>query len=111
MSKKITVPEVDIEIGENLYLRLKEVSYYPGSPAVMYYKDGSGSPEDPAEIDWKEQCLIIRKVSYKNVYSEILNKNVMSKDINDYDFSIDDEFANNYYDELLEATEEILNEQ
>lgn len=105
--KKITIPEIEIELADNLFLRIREVEYIPGEPTVMYYKDGSGYPGSDAEIDWKETALIIRKVKY------VTNDGGKStkKEVREYDFEIDGEFANNYYDELLNRAEEILNEQ
>jgi len=108
MSKKITIPEVDIEIGNDLYVRIKEVSYTPGAPEVRYYKDGSGSPADSPEIDWVESMLVIKKFEYIPKPSFNGRTTKVLKD--EYDFSVDEEFANNYYDAILEATEEILNE-
>jgi len=109
MSKKIIVPEVDVEIGENLFLRLKEVRYFPGDPGKTTgaYED-CYPPTDP-EIDWKDEnaCLLIRKVKYVTTDG---GKSTAKK-VDEYDFSIDPSFVCEYYDAILEATEEILNEQ
>ena len=61
MSKMI-IPEVEIEIGENLYLQIKEVSFIPFKAGYI-----SGRPEDcyedePAECNWKDDnCKLVIK--------------------------------------------------
>lgn len=44
-----------MEISITVNIKLEDIDYKvtPGSPAVMYHKDGSGSPEEPAEAEIK----------------------------------------------------------
>ena len=60
---KYKIPQVEIEIGENLFLRIEDVSFEPFRPGYI-----SGLPEDcysaePAEADWKTENakLIVKK--------------------------------------------------
>lgn len=104
--KKIIIPEVEIEIGENLYLRLREVTFFPGDSGKF-----SGAPEDcypptDPEIDWKDEnaMLIIRKVKY------IKKGDIVEKDVKEYDYPVEAHFTGEYYDLLLDRAEEVLNE-
>jgi hypothetical protein len=93
--KPITIPEIEIEIGDNLYLQISDLTFTPFKKGYI-----SGPPEDcyedeGAEADWKdEDCQLLL----------IKNK------INHY-YDIDSNFVNEYYDQIILACEEYLNEQ
>ncbi len=82
---------VSIEIGDNLYLEIEGISYTKAEPMVRYDKDGSGYPGSPAEVDWSDDdCQLI--------YGETA-------------YECPKGLADNYYDQILEATEEQLNDR
>ena len=78
---------IQIEIGEGLYLKIKNVKYTSGSSGYT-----SGRPEDcyeaePPEIDWKESDAFLI--------------------LNDVLFRAPEGFSELYYDLLLEKAIEI----
>jgi len=90
------VDQLEIEIGDNLFLRISDVTLTPGRPGRY-----SGAPEDcyedePPELDWKYSYLI--------KYSKYNGKTV------ELSSGLDDMVANEYYDELLDqALEDVVN--
>ena len=74
--------DIQIEIGEDLYLKIENAKFTPGKPGYI-----SGRPEDcyeaePPEIDWPEKDVYLKSGEYK--------------------FPCPDGFATLYYEQLLE---------
>lgn len=89
--KPITIPEIEIEIGENLYLQISDLTFTPFKPGYI-----SGPPEDcyedePAECNWSDKNV-------KLFFTDI-----------EYDYPKD--LADVYYDDIINKCEEYLNEQ
>ncbi len=92
----MNIDQLEIEIGDNLFLRISDVTLTPGRPGRY-----SGAPEDcyedePPELDWKYSYLI--------KYSKYNGKPV------ELSSGLDDMVANEYYDELLDAALEYAEE-
>lgn len=110
MSKMI-IPEVTIELRDNLYLQIKDVSFIPFKRGYI-----SGPPEDcyedePAECDWlKENAKLVYKESKVDMtYTEMMgyrkaNRPFKYKTI-EHEFEVDDSFFYMYYDQIIEAIE------
>jgi len=103
--KKIIIPEVEIELGDNLYLRITDVSFLP---AVKGYT--SGMPEDcykgePAECDWKNENakLIIKEKIFIGMSKDNKTKKYEWKE---KEFPVDDGFVYEYYEQIITAIEE-----
>jgi len=113
MSKKYKIPLVELELADNLFIQIKDVSFIPGRPAYI-----SGLPEDcyeaeSAECDWlKENAkLVIRTKEIDMTYEELCNRlrdkenNPMKYKTIEHEFTVDDSFFYEYYDEIIEAIE------
>lgn len=86
------IDQVEIEIGDNLFLRISDVTLTPGRPGRYSGAPEDCYPEDPAEIDWNA-C---RLVKYSGKIESL--------------FQCDDLLSNEYYDELLDqALEDVVN--
>jgi len=93
----MNISQVEIEIGDNLYLRISDVTLTAGRPARISGRPEDCYPEDPAEIEWKYQHLIR--------YSKYNGKPV------ELSSGLDDNVANDYYDELLDQALENVAEE
>jgi len=104
--KKIIIPEVEIEIGDNLYLRITDVSFLP---AVKGYTSGMPEdcyPDEPAEIDWdnKNAQLVIKEFKFKPTMENSRMRFVDS--VKEKEFPVDDSFVYEYYEQIITAIEE-----
>lgn len=103
------IPDVKLEIGENLYLKFGDVEYTIGAPAYT-----SGLPEDchdgeASEVDWKDENvkLVIEKIEYDLVLGRTYKKGERpASRIVEVEYSCEPALAVAYYDELLEFIEE-----
>jgi hypothetical protein len=82
--------DIKIEIGDNLFLVVENVTYFSGKPGYT-----GGRPEDcyedePPECDWMG-CKLMRQI-YKD----------------EKEFDCDPDLANEYYEEILEKCKEEL---
>lgn len=112
MSKKCIIPEVEIGIGENIFIRITDVSFIPTRPAYI-----SGRPEDcyeaePAVCDWgKENAqLVIRKYEYVPTdmfVRDILRREKVKRLVSEKEFPVDDSFVYEYYQDIITAIEEM----
>lgn len=109
----IIIPEVEIEIGDNLYLKIKEVSFIPKDTGYI-----SGRPEDsrepqPAECDWKNENaqLVIRKTVFvcTERVDEMTIRKIYRQD--EKEFPVDDSFVYEYYNDIITAIEEMKNNE
>lgn len=91
----IIIPEVEFEIGHNLYLRIRDVSYLPAVKGCTSCLPEDSYEDEPAEVSWDNNnaCIIIYKKE-KGVKKE-------------YEFSIDDNLCYHYYEQIIEAIEEM----
>lgn len=92
----MNIDQLEIEIGDNLFLRISDVTLTPGRPGRY-----SGAPEDcyedePPELDWKSQCLV-KYSKYRGEKVELTS-------------TIDNNFTAEYYDELLDTALEYAEE-
>jgi len=109
MSKMI-IPEVEIELGDNLYLQIKDVSFIPESKGVYNKLPEDCYPAEPAEASWKdENCrLVIKKKKMTNSL-DFLNMGVKPIfDTKEYDFDCDPALAADYYSLIILQIEEDL---
>jgi hypothetical protein len=94
----MNISQVEIEIGDNLFLRITDVTLTPGTPGKY-----SGDPydccqEEPTEIDWKSSYLV--------KYSKHNGRPV------EIACELADGFAEQYYDNLVDqALEDVINER
>lgn len=108
MSKKCIIAEVEIKIGENLYLRITDVSFIPSSPAII-----SGRPEDcyeaePAECDWKNENARLAKKKKKLInLQDVLCGCAPIVQTTTSEFPVDDSFVYEYYQDIITAIEEM----
>jgi len=87
--KKIIIPLVEVEIGENLFIRIKDISFIPAERGVTSALPENCYPDEPAEIDWlKENAKLI-----------------ITKGKDEKEFDIDDSFVCEYYDLIIENIE------
>lgn len=108
--KKMIIPEVEIEIGDNLYLQIKDVSFIPFKKGYISGDYEDCYPDDPAEADWKdENCrLVIRKKKMTNSH-DFLNMGVKPIfDTKEYDFDCDPALAAEYCSLIILQIEEDL---
>lgn len=111
--KKMLIPEVAIELGDDLYLQIKDVSFIPFKKGYI-----SGLPEDcyedePAECDWLNENakLVIKKkriIGYADSTLYPMIKKVPLYDVSEKEFDVDDSFVYEYYDKIIEQIEEDL---
>jgi len=108
MIRKHTIPFIELELADNLYIQIKDVSFIPSRPAYI-----SGRPEDcyeaeGAECDWlKENAkLVIKKREMKEslAYYQREKKKVEMV-TREYEFEVVDSFFYEYYDLIIEAIE------
>jgi hypothetical protein len=100
---KTTIPFVEIELADNLYLQIKDVSFIPSKKGVYNRRPENCYPEDPSEIDWKNENaqLVIKKFEKK---LDFLGKSYL-KCISEKEFPVDDSFVYEYYSDIIEAIE------
>jgi len=107
------VVDVELEIGENLFLRIDNVSYVAGEPAYT-----SGLPEDchdgsSAEVDWKsdDAKLVYKQSQIDMTYAEMMEFRKMDKPfkykIVEHEFPVPDDLAVLYYDQIIDYIEEV----
>lgn len=104
--KKIFIPEVEIEIGDNLYLRITELSFSPAIPGYI-----SSRPEDcyepvPACASWKDENCHLTKKS-KKIKGPIFGEGGKMEFENvTLDFMCEPALSEEYYDQIIEAIEQ-----
>ena len=104
MSSKTIIPEVEIEIGDNLYLQIKDVSFLPCRPAYISGLPEDSYPEEGAEADWKnENAQLVIKTFEKKL--DAIGRSYY-KCISEKEFPVDDSFVYEYYDQIIEAIEQ-----
>ena len=106
---KTTIDRVEIEIGDNLFIRIDNVSFIPSKAGYI-----SGRPEDcyedePAECSWRdEDCkLIIKKKTCITTHMEMLKGMKPQFKIMEFDYECDPALAAEYYDLIIEAIEQM----
>jgi len=113
MSKMI-IPEVEIELGDNLYLQIKDVSFIPFKKGVTDRLPWDCYEDEPAECDWvKENAkLIVKEKKIDMTYTEMMNYRKEGRPFKyktiEHEFSVDDSFFYMYYDRIIEQIEEDL---
>jgi len=111
MSRKCIIPFIEVEIGENLFIQIKDVSFIPGKPAYI-----SGRPEDcyeaePAECDWLNENakLVYKEKKVDMTYTEMMEYRKANRPfkykIIEHEFMVDDSFFYMYYDQIIETIE------
>jgi len=111
MMSKMIIPEVEICIGENLYLQIKDVSFIPFKKGVTSALPENCYPDEPAQASWKdENCrLIIKKKEMERPLGWYQLRGIPVKMIKkEYDFDCDPALAAEYYDKIIEQIEEDL---
>lgn len=109
----IIIPEVEIEIGENLYLQIKDVSFIPADPGRISSRPEDSYEPQPAQCDWKNENakLVIKKFEWienKDVFTSlILGLNKLKKLVSEKEFPVDDSFVYEYYQDIITAIEEM----
>jgi len=106
---KISIPEISIEIGENLYLKIVDVEYTPSRPAYT-----SGRPEDcyegeSSELEWRASYLEKSRAVLLNP-AEALAGAVREYKFTYVEYKVEEEFANVHYDLLIEEVEHKVQE-
>jgi hypothetical protein len=105
--KSTTISRVEIEIGDNLYLRIDNVSFLPARPGYI-----SGRPEDcyedePAVAEWKdEDCKLVIKKKVCSNFGNIFKDGKVQFEDKEYDFECDPSLAAEYYEQIIETIEE-----
>ena len=110
MSKMI-IPEVEIEIGENLYLQIKDVSFIPFKKGCTSALPEDSYEDEGADCDWlKENAkLVIKKFEYKLApYNNPLTGKKTKRLISEKEFPVDDSFVYEYYEQIILQIEEDL---
>ena len=107
MSSKTIIPEVTIEIGDNLYLQIKDVSFIPADPGRISSRPEDSYEPKPAECDWKNDNakLVIKKFEYIMPTDGLKRK--VKKLVSEKEFSVDDSFIYEYYNDIITAIEEM----
>jgi len=116
MSSKTIIPEVEIKIGNNLYIQIKDVSFIPADKGVYSIRLEDCYPPEPAECDWKNENakLVIKKFEYVETdefAKQILGINKAKKLVSEKEFPVDDGFVYEYYDQIITAVEEMKNNE
>lgn len=109
--KSTTIPRVEIEIGENLYLRIENVSFLPRQIGYIGGRPEDCYPDEPAECDWqaKNAKLIYKEKKCDMTYTEMIeyrkaNRPFKYKTI-EHEFTVDDNFFYLYYETIIETIE------
>jgi len=110
MSKMI-IPEVEIEIGDNLYIQIKDVSFIPFKAGYISGRPEDCYPEEPAECDWKNENakLVIKKqilTGWETENDISVRKAITRTD--EKEFDVDDSFVYEYYNQIISQVEEDL---
>ena len=96
--------DIKYEIGNNIFISIKNVSYVPGRLGHFSGRPEDCYPDEPAEIDWKdEDCKIVVEFTEPKLVD---GKTVRVK--KEKEFDCDPELAYHFYTELIEETEEAL---
>lgn len=116
MSKKMLIPIVELELGDNLYIQIKDVSFTPFEEGCTSALPEACSPDDPAECSWKNENthLIIKRKKIDMTYTEILEFRKLGKQFRyktlELEYPVDDGFVYEFYDKIIDQIEEDLNE-
>jgi len=104
---KIIIPVVEIKIGNDLYLQIKDVSFISFKKGRFDYRPDFSYPDEPAECDWKNENakLVIKKYGYVQAPS---TKGMIKKLIFEKEFPADDSFVYEYYEQIILQIEEDL---
>lgn len=105
----INIPELTIEIGDNLYLRIKDVSFIPMQVGKFGGLPENCYPDEPAEIDWKDEnaCLVRSVTKIVELHVKSNGENSRFKTVEE-EFPVDDSLVYSYYDEIITQIEEDL---
>jgi len=103
--KKYIIPEVTVEIGDNLYLRITDVSFLPAVKGVTSALPEDCFPDEPAEYDWRNENakLIIKEKIFIGMSKD--NK-IKKYEWKEKEFPVDDGFVYEYYKQIITAIEE-----
>jgi len=103
--KKYIIPEVEIEIGDNLYLRITDVSFLPAVKGCRTCLPEDSLPDEPAECDWRNENakLIIKEKIFIGMGKDNKTKKYEWKE---KEFPVDDGFVYEYYEQIITAIEE-----
>jgi hypothetical protein len=107
MSSKTIIPLVEIELADNLYLQIKDVSFIPSKKGNTVALPENSYPNEPSECDWKNENaqLVIKKFEKKwDAIGRPFYKCVSEKE-----FPVDDSFVYEYYSDIIEAIENMEN--
>ena len=117
MSRKNIMPFVELEIGENLYIQIKDVSFIPATKGVYNALPENCYPAEGAECDWlKENAkLVYKEKKVDMTYAEMIeyrkaNRPFKWKTI-EHEFTVDDSFFYMYYDMIIETIENMERDQ
>jgi len=108
--KKMIIPKVSIELGDNLYIQIKDVSFIPFKAGYISGRPEDCYPEEPAECDWKDENakLVIKKRVRLTSNTDLLNSLKLEYGIKEYDFDCDPALAAEYYEQIISQIEEDL---
>jgi hypothetical protein len=103
---KHIIPSVDINIGEDLFIRITDVSFIPAVRGCY-----SAAPEDcyedePAECDWNSKNAKLIKTE-KIFIGMSQDKKTKKYEWKEKEFPVDDSFVYEYYDAIIESIEEM----
>jgi len=103
--KKYIIPEVTVEIGDNLYLRITDVSFLPASKGVTSALPEDCFPDEPAEASWlhSNAQLVIKEKIFIGMSKDNKTKKYEWKE---KEFPVDDSFVYEYYEQIITAIEE-----
>lgn len=104
--KKLYVPRVELEIGEDLYLVVSNIDYIPGDPGKY-----SGLPEDcyeatGPEVDWKDEDAKLMYREHRSVFS--MEKMTKVREVVEHFYPCPKNLAGHYIDAIIDACEEEL---
>ena len=108
MSSKTIIPEIEIKIGDNLYIQIKDISFIPAKKGVYDALPENCYPDEPAEADWlKENAkLVIKKKKVTNFSQVLEGAKGITKEY-EYEYIVEDDFFCEYYDQIIKAIEEM----
>lgn len=108
MGRSVLLEKVEIEIGDNLFLEVKDVLFNPGTDGYI-----SGLPEDcyeatDPEIEWTGSEDTVSIIHRETIYKTRSNPNDPLIKLGDKEksYKVSAYFANHYYEELLTEAEE-----
>jgi hypothetical protein len=99
---KSIIMNIDVPIGDNLYLRVDNLKYTPGTPGYI-----SGRPEDcyeaeNSEVDWDDKDTYL---VYK-IMKIIKNGDKKSQGFVEHVYKAPDKFSDHYYDDIQQIADD-----